>query len=171
MDLTKNVNEIITDMAAAIDNLKEQILQAVYPVGSVYVSITDSRNPAVILGFGTWEALPAGYGLVAQGTATAEDGSTLTFTAGEKSGEFKHQLSVGELPNRIVVFWCNTGSSNIQNYAIVAPQSDTIVPNQWGLCNILDAKNYGFPAAQIDIGNRHNNLSPSVSAYVWKRVS
>ena len=90
MDLTKNVNEIITDMAAAIDNLKEQILQAVYPVGSVYVSITDSRNPTDILGFGTWEAMPAGYGLVAQGTATAEDGSTLTFTAGQKSGEFKH---------------------------------------------------------------------------------
>lgn len=65
MDLTKNVNEIITDMANAIDNLKGQILQAVYPIGTVYVSITDSRNPADILGFGTWEALPAGYGLAA----------------------------------------------------------------------------------------------------------
>lgn len=99
IDLTKTVKEIITKTKTAIDNLntdvsnlKGQILQSVYPVGSVYVSITDSRNPADILGFGTWKALPAGYGLVAQGTATAEDGSTLTFTAGEKSGEFKHQL-------------------------------------------------------------------------------
>jgi hypothetical protein len=110
IDLTKTVKEIITTMKTAIDNLnsdvatnktaidnlKGQILEAVYPVGSVYVSLTNSSNPADILGFGTWEALPAGYGLVAQGTATAEDGSTLTFTAGEKSGEFKHQLTVGE---------------------------------------------------------------------------
>lgn len=110
IDLTKTVKEIITTMKTAIDNLnsdvatnktaidnlKTQILEAVYPVGSVYVSLTNSSNPADILGFGTWEALPAGYGLVAQGTATAEDGSTLTFTAGEKSGEFKHQLTVGE---------------------------------------------------------------------------
>lgn len=62
IDLTKTVKEIITTMKTAIDNLntdvssnktaidnlKEQILQAVYPVGSVYVSITDSRNPADI---------------------------------------------------------------------------------------------------------------------------
>ena len=106
IDLTKTVKEIITKMKTAIDNLntdvsnlKGQILQSVYPVGSVYVSITDSRNPADILGFGTWEALPAGYGLVAQGTATAEDGSTLTFTAGEKSGEFKHQLMSESYPH------------------------------------------------------------------------
>ncbi|WP_440337821.1 phage baseplate protein, partial [Megasphaera sp.] len=82
---------ITTTVTAAVLQCKKDL----YPVGSVYVSITDSRNPADILGFGTWEALPAGYGLVAQGTATAEDGSTLTFTAGEKSGEFKHQLTVG----------------------------------------------------------------------------
>ena len=164
-----DISALKTLITTTVDDAVLQCKKDLYPVGSVYVSITDSRNPADILGFGTWKALPAGYGLVAQGTATAEDGSTLTFTAGQKSGEFKHQITVGELPNRIVVFWCNTGSSNIQNYAIVAPQSDTIAPNQWGLCNIIDAKNYGFPAAQIDIGNRHNNLSPCVSAYVWKR--
>lgn len=78
--------------------LKTMILESVYPVGSVYISLTDSRNPSDILGFGTWEALPAGYSIVSQGTATAEDGSTLTFTPGQKSGEFKHQITVGELP-------------------------------------------------------------------------
>ena len=91
----------IAALKTLITTLKTEILSAVYPVGSVYVSLTNSANPATILGFGTWEALPAGYGLVAQGTATAEDGSTLTFTAGEKSGEFKHQLTVGELAQHI----------------------------------------------------------------------
>ena len=117
IDLTKTVKEIITTMKTAIDNLKGQILQAVYPVGSVYVSITDSRNPSAILGFGTWEALPAGYGLVAQGTATAEDGGTLTFTAGEKSGEFKHLLTVGELPNINGQFGCGVPNYHSARYA------------------------------------------------------
>ena len=158
---------ITTTVTAAVLQCKKDL----YPVGSVYVSITDSRNPADILGFGTWEALPAGYGLVAQGTATAEDGSTLTFTAGEKSGEFKHQLTVGELPGRTAVFWPNTGSSNIQSYAITGPKNDTVVPNQWGYCNILDAKNYGFPAAQIAIMAHHNNVSACIAAYCWRRTA
>ena len=183
IDLTKTVKEIITTMKTAIDNLntdvssnktaidnlKGQILQAVYPVGSVYVSITDGRNPSAILGFGTWEALPAGYGIVAQGTATAEDGSKLTFTAGQKSGEFKHQITVGEMPVRTCLFYPNTTSSTIQGYAIVNAKSDSVVPGQWAYCNILDAKSYGFPDAQIDIGMRHNNVAPCISAYLWQR--
>lgn len=61
IDLTKTVKEIITTMKTtidnlnsdvatnktAIDNLKTQILEAVYPVGSVYVSLTNSSNPTV----------------------------------------------------------------------------------------------------------------------------
>ena len=177
IDLTKTVKEIIATMKTAIDNLntdvssnktaidnlKGQILQAVYPVGSVYVSITDSRNPADILGFGTWEALPAGYGLVAQGTATAEDGSTLTFTAGQKSGEFKHQITVGELPHEKLRFlnkWTASGK---------------------GTGNWLDSSAYhwGDNEEYCDIEGPlfgrmdlyHNNVSPGIAAYLWKRVS
>lgn len=182
IDLTKTVKEIITTMKTAIDNLntdvssnktaidnlKEQILQAVYPVGSVYVSITDSRNPANILGFGTWEALPAGYGLVAQGTATAEDGSTLTFTAGQKSGEFKHQLTVGELPEV---------SGTVKNYIMWG--------NDRAESGVLHSSvgNVRFPSAaaenaygaeiSISFGNnqRHNNISPGIAVYGWHRIS
>ena len=184
IDLTKTVKEIITTMKTAIDNLnsdvatnktaidnlKEQILNAVYPVGSVYVSITDSRNPADILGFGTWEALPAGYGLVAQGTATAEDGSTLTFTAGQKSGEFKHQLTVGELPEIKGTFGCAVPSYHTRFANGVFVGTDfgdksgnvTNGPDRNGVV-------YGY---RIEFGNnqRHNNTTPCVSAYIWRRT-
>lgn len=170
MDLTKNVNEIITDMANAIDNLKGQILQAVYPIGTVYVSITDSRNPADILGFGTWEALPAGYGLVAQGTATAEDGSTLTFTAGEKSGEFKHKITVGELPKIKGTFGCavpvyhTTFANGVFSGTDFGDKSGSITDGSerngvvFGYCIEFGSNQY------------HNNVSPCISAYMWKRV-
>lgn len=97
--ITGERNKAIDDLHSAITKeIANAILQTkkdLYPVGAIFISLTDSRNPADILGFGTWEAMPAGYGLVAQGTATAEDGTTLTFTAGEKTGEFKHKLSKG----------------------------------------------------------------------------
>ena len=44
-------------------------LKKVYPVGSIYMS-TVSTNPATLFGFGTWEAMPAGRVLLAQGKAS-----------------------------------------------------------------------------------------------------
>ena len=35
-------------------------LQALHPVGSIYINATDSTNPGTLLGFGTWTAFGAG---------------------------------------------------------------------------------------------------------------
>lgn len=158
-----NLNTDVSSNKTAIDNLKEQILQAVYPVGFVYVSITDSRNPADILGFGTWEALPAGYGLVAQGTATAEDGSTLTFTAGSKSGEFKHRLTVGELAkHKHLTVWGEIGTF---------PWGDDNDHTHKGNGSTTDSDN-PYPYSE-PVGNDeyHNNVSACIAVYLWKRTS
>lgn len=145
------------------------ILEYVYPVGSVYISLTDSRNPADILGFGTWEALPAGYGLVAQGTATAEDGSTLTFTAGQKSGEFKHQLTVGEMAYTKAYLKYGDGVSPI---TVSCTGEGTRVLN---ISNFNWSKNNSTASGgnvYISFGNdqHHNNIAPCVAAYLWKRT-
>lgn len=192
IDLTKTVKEIITTMKTAIDNintdvssnktaidnLKGQVLQAVYPVGSVYVSITDSRDPADILGFGTWEALPAGYGLVAQGTATAEDGSKLTFTAGQKSGEFKHQITVGESAKhrhgQNAAKGNNTGYiaelAGFPSYNAEHPihQGEGVWINPDG-----DTSNKYSQVMTDDsgAGQPHNNVSPCLASYIWRRIA
>ena len=164
---------ITTTVTDAVLQCKKDL----YPVGSVYVSISDSRNPADILGFGTWEALPAGYGLVAQGTATAEDGSTLTFTAREKSGEFKHQLTVGELATH--------NHRSYANCAIWADKNawnDSLTTSQIALdgsetnsgCVFMDrtVESAGFWYSKNTGGNtRHNNVSPCLGAYLWRRTA
>ena len=48
-------------------------LQAVYPVGSIYMSV-NSVNPSTLFGFGVWEKIEDKF-LLASGT-TFEDGST-----------------------------------------------------------------------------------------------
>lgn len=145
-------------------------LQKVFPVGSIYSSLTDSRNPADILGFGTWEALPAGYGLVAQGTATAEDGSTLTFTAGEKSGEFKHQLTVGELPKIEGTFGCSV--PNYHSTFVNGVFSAMSFGDKSGVVAGASGSQGEVFGYHIEFGNNqyHNNVSPCISAYMFKRV-
>lgn len=155
-------------ITTTVNNAVLQCKKDLYPVGSVYVSITDSRNPADILGFGTWEALPAGYGLVAQGTATAEDGSTLTFTAGSKSGEFKHKLTVGELASHSHEegdwMWAVSKSFSAGTYNIGNATNGNAIPYHDGK---TDQK-----VITVSAGNneRHNNVAPCVSAYLWQRT-
>lgn len=91
LDYTQLLTEAVKTLTTAIANAKKEALLEAHPVGSYYFS-DDATNPGTLFG-GTWEAIDPGYGLIAQGTATAEDGTKLTFTAGNKYGEFKHQLS------------------------------------------------------------------------------
>jgi hypothetical protein len=57
-------------------------LQAVYPVGSIYIS-TSATNPATTFGFGTWTAFGAGRAIVGQDTGDSSF-NTLEETGGSK---------------------------------------------------------------------------------------
>ncbi|WP_294000206.1 hypothetical protein [uncultured Megasphaera sp.] len=151
-------------------------LQKVFPVGSIYTSVTDSRNPNAILGFGTWEALPAGYGLVAQGTATAEDGSTLTFTAGNKYGEFKHQLTVGELASHDGHLYDLSEIKGHGDKAYLNWLSDALTSADTGYGFVNYSTSSGlrptYPIGQSLGGNKyHNNLSACIAVYCWRRTA
>ena len=71
-----NSTQIAT--TAFVQTTKTAILEAIYPVGSVYTNATDSTNPATLLGFGTWSAFGAGRVAIGDGggfTAGATGGS------------------------------------------------------------------------------------------------
>lgn len=63
-------------------------LQAVYPVGSIYINATSSSNPVTLLGFGTWEAFGAGRVMVGL------DGSDALFDTAEETGGSKDAIAV-----------------------------------------------------------------------------
>ena len=173
------------------DTVNDAVLatkQAIFPVGSIYISMTDSRNPAEILGFGTWEALPAGHSLVAVGTATETHGDTtktFTFEAGKTYGEFEHQLTVGELPSHghLVRTWnvVNTDSRAMlyrygrwENYTGGAFRVSGNWDNNVQNSNNAPQGGRGDQAGTTDgTGDNayHNNVSPAIAVYIWKRVS
>ena len=73
--------------AGLTDAVISALMLKMYPVGSIYAS-TASTNPGTLFG-GTWEALPAGRVLLAQGTSTWGT----TYAAGSTGGEAPHTLS------------------------------------------------------------------------------
>lgn len=164
-DGTGTWTDIFSDMIAAA---KKEALSEAHPVGSYYFS-DKPTNPGTLFG-GTWEAVDPGRTLVAQGTATAEDGTTLTFTAGNKYGEFKHQLTVGELPNI---------TGNI--YDMAAQNSDNGISGDGVFTPFLAGSSLHptsgtspkYDSIKMSFGSNlyHNNIAPAIAAYVWQRTA
>ena len=163
LDYTQLLTEAVKTLTTAIANAKKEALLEAHPVGSYYFS-DDATNPGTLFG-GTWEAIDPGYGLIAQGTATAEDGTKLTFTAGNKYGEFKHQLTVGELPNHSHTVYTdnnfcavNTGNNNAWKQALAnanTPESGV---------------SYSVHIGAVGYNVYHNNIAPCRAVYIWKRT-
>lgn len=171
-------------VAEALKTAKNEIYKQAkldaHPVGSYYWS-NDSTSPATLFG-GTWEALPAGYTLIAQGSGSDSFGS-FTYEAGKQYGERKHQLTTDELPKikGDVQFRLLDGASNI-----MGNKNDSLSDS--GVFSALrysGGKWVGSVAASskqatdntdvlhLEFGNNqpHNTLPPSIACYGWRRTA
>ncbi|WP_440337100.1 phage tail protein [Megamonas funiformis] len=172
------VRNAIAKYAPMLDTMKK-----IYPVGSIYMS-TVSTNPATLFGFGTWEAMPAGRVLLAQGKS---DWGT-TYEAGSSGGEATHQLTVGELPSHGHSASTNTANLTGNANSIGINYDEVSVSgiisknrgNDYGGTN-NDHNKTGFlinasHSHTVTINNTgsnqaHNNLQPYIAVYIWKRTA
>lgn len=125
-----------------------------HPVGSYYWS-NDSTSPATLFG-GTWEALPAGYTLIAQGSGSDSFGS-FTYTAGQKYGERKHQLTTDEMPSHSHTLNRNSYASSGSGWNLIDHEGVT----NWQTGDVGSAGG----------DSPHNNIQPCIAAYVWCRTA
>lgn len=77
------------DITAAVNAAKINVLQTVFPVGSIYTSYNVNTNPASRLGFGTWTAI--------QGRMLI--GASSAYPATSTGGAATHTLTVSEMPS------------------------------------------------------------------------
>lgn len=167
------VHKLLADALAKQKTAYEQAISTAvsaakldaHPVGSYYWS-NDSTSPATLFG-GTWESLPAGYTLIAQGSGSDSFGS-YTYTAGQKYGERKHQLTTDELPKisgsvSSLIRW-NTDKT--QSGVLNAVEGTSKFPS-------TQSENTSNSTVSIEFGKNvaHENLSPCVAAYVWRRTA
>ena len=124
------------------------VLEKVYPVGSIYINATSSTNPATLLGFGTWVAFGAGKVIVG-----LDSGDTDFDTAEETGGAKTHTLSISEIPSHTHSLSTsdNPGGTGAIEVAGGAPTSTQTTQATGG-------------------GGAHNNLQPYIVAYMWKRT-
>lgn len=170
LDYTQLLTEAVKTLTTAIANAKKEALLEAHPVGSYYFS-DDATNPGTLFG-GTWEAIDPGYGLIAQGTATAEDGTKLTFTAGNKYGEFKHQLTVGELAtDELKIVAIESGARTPGGVQGNFTMTEVWQNKKLGqVTNGVDSYGYGYLTTNGK-NKYHNNIAPSVVVYVWHRTA
>lgn len=120
--------------------------QGAYPVGSVYLSVTDA-NPAALFG-GTWERIGGRFLL----------GADKTYAAGSTGGEAAHTLTVDEMPKHNHEIDNLNASGNATPYMTVQAQ---------------DKKGYGGNVQTMFAGGgkAHNNMPPYLAVFMWQRVS
>lgn len=150
--------------ATSKDAVNLEYIQRIYPVGSLYLS-TISTNPSDLLGFGTWEAWGKGKAIVGLDPDDADFD-----TAEETRGAKTHTLTSAELPDTDIKVYdgsnwfplFGTGSSDQSGYF---GRPATEFPNAANTGSLTGK-------AKMDGGSgAHNNIQPSIVAYLWKRTA
>lgn len=127
----------------------ENILSKVYPVGSIYMSLS-STDPKTLFG-GTWERLKDRF-LLAAGD---------TYSAGATGGEATHTLTKDEMPSH-------------NHYAAINGGTDSYGQNRTTIGSFANkAQGYSDSSTIFATGggNAHNNMPPYLAVYMWKRTA
>lgn len=130
--------------------VKTKLLNLIYPVGSIYMSATNT-NPGSTLG-GTWVAW--GSGKVPVGI----DSTDADFDTAEKTGGAKEvTLTEAQMPSH--------------NHNIRAGEEGTEVHNEYGPISTSNKNKYQILSLYSGGNQPHNNLQPYITCYMFKRTA
>lgn len=130
--------------------LSSLILEAVYPVGSIYMSV-NNVSPATLFG-GTWKAIQGKFLLGANGGA---------YKAGTTGGEATHTLTTSEMPSHNhALYYPNAGADD---HSAPGNYPDGPSDSTYYAVSSYTSKEGG--------GKAHNNMPPYLAVYIWKRTA
>lgn len=137
------------------------ILDNVYPVGSIYMSV-NSTNPKNLFG-GTWEQIQGKFLF----------GMNSSYPAGSTGGEITHKLTWNEMPGHYHegLYYSYQDTKNL--ITLNTGSASYHIP--WGSSDY--AGDYGAGTGKKELitgsagsGEAHNNMPPYLSVYIWKRT-
>lgn len=128
-----------------IGNTKSELVDIIYPVGSIYMSVNNT-TPATFFG-GTWEQIQDRFLL------SAGD----TYKNGETGGEATHTLTIAEMPPH--------------NHGCRTYSGSNIDKTQWSIKSIENSFEGRVFTDNAGGGQPHNNMPPYLVVYVWKRTA
>lgn len=137
------------------------ILDNVYPVGSIYMSV-NSTNPKNLFG-GTWEQIQGKFLF----------GMNSSYPAGSTGGEITHKLTWNEMPGHYHegLYYSYQDTENL--ITLNGGTESYRVP--WGSSSYPGDYGPGTGEAELITGTAgsgaaHNNMPPYLSVYIWKRT-
>ena len=187
-NIVRSVNNVNADANGNVN-----IIDKVYPVGSIYMSVVNN-SPANFIG-GTWVALNEGRVLI---------GANSTYTAGKTGGEFTHKITVAELPEHnhsastasagAHTHTASTNSTGNHAHNYVCYKTAEAVYNVGGGSHIMnvgstlattsagthshtvtiasaDAHTHTVTVNNTGSGSAMNNMQPYLAVYMWKRTA
>jgi len=146
-----NLLENATSTDITTSDLLAGVINAVYPIGSIYIS-TVATNPGTLLGVGTWVA--SGVGSVLVGVGTSDETYTLDDTGGA-STETAHLHGVSIT---------SAGTGNIganQDGAPAIPWPSAIAPHTH---NVVGNTANNSPSTG-------DNMPPYLTVQIWERTA
>lgn len=187
-NIVRSVNNVNADTNGNVN-----IIDKVYPIGSIYMSVVNN-SPANFIG-GTWVALNEGRVLI---------GANSTYTAGKTGGEFTHKITVAELPEHnhsastasagAHTHTASTNSTGDHAHNYVCYKTTEAVYNVGGGSHIMnvgstlattsagthshtvtiasaDAHTHTVTVNNTGSGSAMNNMQPYLAVYMWKRTA
>lgn len=150
----------------------QTVLQALYPVGTVYTNATSSTNPATLLGFGTWTAFGAGKVMVGLDSGDATF-STVGNTGGSKDAivvSHTHTATSTDSGHTHTTTFYNVNDFNApQNYKGGAYSDDQT--GTWSITSSTGNANISTTISTTGSSATNANLPPYVVVYMWKRTA
>lgn len=170
-ELDSNGNLIVNSITAN-NIIGQAVANAVYPVGSIYMSI-NSTNPSTLFG-GQWEQLKdkflLGCGDIYQNGTTGGEASHVLTTSEMPS--HNHSASTNSAGGHRHTFkgWWTTKGDGSATYACVArtQQNDAV---EYGSFATAGEHSHTVTVNNTGDGQAHNNMPPYLSIYMWKRIS
>lgn len=134
----------------------KQLIDRIYPVGSIYISTNSTFNPQTAWG-GTWVKTADGRCLI---------GANSTYPLGSTGGEETHTLLENELPliEGHAIGVATYGSASSGHFKIKKENPCNLNPG--GGTNDLSNVYFGF-----DKNLPHNNMQPYLAVYIWERTA
>lgn len=137
-------------------NDKTNILELIYPVGSIYMSVVN-KNPKDLFGFGEWEGWCSGRVPVGQYDEDSD------FDSPNKcGGEKTHTLTREEMPSHAHGFMLNIQHSDGETTTHESLTSGLIRGGQRRYYGETDLRGSG---------EAHNNMPPYQVCYMWRRIN
>lgn len=171
--LTKDVDygdtlpETLMEGQLSFQTANNLVLDLVYPVGSIYMSV-NATSPSTLFG-GTWEQIQGRFLL----------GMSSSYPAGSQGGEAEHTLTSHEIPShshyvgqpgntyRVLPSGLATEDPNgLYTTELTSPGSRYLKPSQTQL-------DYLTASYLVDTPHDlpYNNMPPYLAVYMWKRTA